>query len=135
MQIEKKVVPLYQKRNQIKFNIQRIKIMKTKETKKNDCKGIIFISSFHRGSETIYAGTIEYLIERTFGYTLECGHSWNEKINPRPKTKKSLVKALNASAEECRRYSDFYELSTKDAFVAAGGVLDDDRHGCVSVKK
>ena len=135
MQIEKKVVPLYHKRNKIKFNIQRIKIMKTKETKKNDWKGIIFISSFHRGSETIYAGTIEYLIERVFGYTLDCGHSWNAKINPRPKTKKSLVNALNASAEECRRYSDFYELSTKDAFIAAGGVLDDNRHGSALVKK
>ena len=83
MPFVKLFVPLYQKRNKIKFNIQRIKIMKTKETKKNDWKGIIFISSFHIGSETIYAGTIEYLIERTFGYTLECGHSWKEKINPR----------------------------------------------------
>ena len=109
--------------------------MKTKETKKNDWKGIIFISSFHRGSETIYAGTIEYLIDRTFGYTLECGHSWNAKISLRPKTKKSLVNALNASANECRRYSDFYGLSNKDAFIAAGGVLDDNRHGYVSVKK
>lgn len=109
--------------------------MKAKETKKNDWKGIIFISSFHRGNETIYAGKIEYLIEHVFGYTLECGHSWNAKINPRPKTKKSLVNALNASANECRRYSDFYDLSNKDAFIAAGGVLDDNRHGYVSVKK
>lgn len=109
--------------------------METKEVKKNYWKDIIFISSFHNGRETIYAGTIEYLIDRTFGYTLECGHSWNAKINLNPKTKKSLVNALNASANECRRYSDFYGLSNKDAFIAAGGVLDDNRHGYVSVKK
>lgn len=109
--------------------------METKKVKKNYWKDIIFISSFHNGSETIYAGTIEYLIDRTFGYTLECGHSWNAKISLRPKTKKSLVNALNASAKECRRYSDFYELSTKDAFIAAGGILDDNRHGSALVKK
>ena len=109
--------------------------METKEVKKNNWKDVIFISSFHNGRETIYAGTREYLIDRVFGYTLECGHSWNDKISLRPKTKKSLVNALNASAEECRRYSEFFRLSTKDAFIAAGGILDDNRHGSVLVKK
>lgn len=59
---------------------------------------------------TDYTGTIEELTTRVFGYTLECGNSWNHKIPLRPKTGKSLVKALNDSAHECRHYSDWYEL-------------------------
>ena len=55
--------------------------MKTKEVKKNNWKDVIFISFFYKGRETIYAGTREYLIDRTFGYTLACGHSWNAKIS------------------------------------------------------
>jgi len=57
-----------------------------------------------------YEGTIEHLVEHVFGYTLECGHSWNSKIPLKPKTAKSLVKALNDSAEVCRHYSDYYKL-------------------------
>jgi len=57
-----------------------------------------------------YTGTIDELCTKVFGYTLECGNSWNSKIPLRPKTGKSLVKALNDSARECRRYSDWYEL-------------------------
>lgn len=52
--------------------------------------------------ETLYTGTIEHLTSDVFGYTLECGNSWNSKINRYPKTGKSLVKALTQSAEECR---------------------------------
>ena len=60
--------------------------------------------------ETEYTGTMEYLVDRVFSYTLECGHSWNEKIPLKPKTGKSLIKALNDSAYECRDYRHSYEL-------------------------
>lgn len=65
----------------------------------------------HDGRETAFEGTLEHLVGRTFGYTLECGHSWNHKIPLEPKSIKSLIKALNASAEECRRYNEYYELA------------------------
>lgn len=61
-------------------------------------------------------GTLEELI-RYFGYTLECGKSWqnepgNKKINTNPRTAKSLVANLNkASANSCRSYqSHYYDL-------------------------
>ena len=72
--------------------------------------------STHRGRETIWEGTIDYLEDEVFGYSLECGHSWNPKINRYPKTVKALVNALNKSADECRRYDDFYEISSKEEF-------------------
>ena len=50
--------------------------------------------------ETIWEGTIEYLVNSVFGYTLECGNSWNRKINCNPKTISALVKALNMSYDE-----------------------------------
>lgn len=59
---------------------------------------------------TEYTGTIDYLVDRVFGYTLECGNSWNRKIPLRPKTGKSLVKALTDSAYECRDYRTYYSL-------------------------
>jgi hypothetical protein len=68
------------------------------------------IISWHHNRKTEYTGTMEYLTTRVFGYTLECGHSWNNKIPENPKTGKSLVKALNDSARECNRYFDYYEL-------------------------
>ena len=61
-------------------------------------------------NETLYTGTIEYLTNKVFGYSLECGNSWNSKINRYPKTGKSLVKALTDSAYECRDYRTHYEL-------------------------
>lgn len=60
--------------------------------------------------ETEYTGTMEYLVNDVFGYTLECGHSWDSKINDSPKTGKSLVKALNESANACRDYRTTYSL-------------------------
>lgn len=50
--------------------------------------------------ETIYEGTLAYLINGVFGYTLQCGSSWNRKINRNPKTIKALVSAINKSYEE-----------------------------------
>ena len=71
----------------------------------------ITIIKTHNGRDTSYTGTIEYLCTNVFGYTLECGNSWNSKIPVRPKTAKSLEKALNDSAYECRRYFDSYRLA------------------------
>ncbi len=101
---------------------------------KKDFKGLVFIASIHRGNRTIYCGSIEHMNNRVFGYTLECGNSWNSKINRYPKTARGLVTALNKSAEECRRYSDYYELSSYEEFVGNGGELDEDRSGSVWVK-
>jgi ribosomal protein L17 len=50
--------------------------------------------------ETIWEGTVDHLVGNVFGYTLECGNSWNRKINSNPKTIGALVKALNASYDE-----------------------------------
>lgn len=52
-----------------------------------------------RNRDREVTGTIEYLT-RYFGYTLECGKSWerergNKKINLHPTTGKSLVTNLN----------------------------------------
>ena len=68
------------------------------------------VKATHRTHETIYEGTMEYMLTQVFGYSLECGHSWNNKIPLEPKSGAALVKALNMSAEECHRYSDYYEL-------------------------
>ena len=77
---------------------------------------ILYIASTHKGRKSIYAGTLEALRNGVFGYTLECGNSWNHKIPRYPKTGKSLVKALNDSAYECNKYEDFYDLVTKEDF-------------------
>ena len=50
--------------------------------------------------ESIFEGTLDHLIDGVFGYTLECGNSWNRKIQRHPKTIKSLIKAINASYDE-----------------------------------
>lgn len=70
-------------------------------------------------------GTLDYLINNYFGYTLECGRSWmHEKgkskipTNDKIKSGKSLVKALNNAENNKARngYSGiWYEL--KEAVV------------------
>ena len=77
---------------------------------------VYYVKSVHNGRETIWEGTLEYLKERVFGYTLECGHSYNSKINSNPKTIKSLVNALEKSAVECSCFGDFYFVSSKEEF-------------------
>ena len=62
----------------------------------------------HKGRELKYTGTLKHLIEDVFGYTLQCGHSWNNRIPLEPKSIKTLINALNKSCDECRRYSDYY---------------------------
>lgn len=70
------------------------------------------VISYHRDSKHEYTGTIDHLVNKVFRYTLECGHSWNAKIPEKPKSIKTLIKALNDSAYECCHYGDWYELKT-----------------------
>ena len=73
----------------------------------------ITVRSYHHGRSHDWTGTVEELRSRVFGYTLECGYSWNAKINRFPKTGKALVKALNQSVEETQGSCfnrDSYEL-------------------------
>ena len=68
-------------------------------------KGVIFVSKIRRGSKTIYAGTIE-----------------------------GLINALNRSADVCNNWSNRYELSSYEDFKANGGELGEDKHGYVVCK-
>jgi uncharacterized protein YihD (DUF1040 family) len=52
------------------------------------------------GRETIFEGTLEHLTDEVFGYTLECGNSWNRKINCNPKTINALITSINKSYDE-----------------------------------
>lgn len=73
----------------------------------------------HRGRANEYTGTLEYLINDVFGYTLEAGHSWEllergtRKVNTNPKSGKGLVSALNNAAYNTMGSCydpDWYEL-------------------------
>lgn len=44
------------------------------------------------------SGTLEYLTSY-FGYTLEIGHSWDNRINPKPKTIRGLISAVQKSSD------------------------------------
>ena len=57
-------------------------------------------SGMNGSRETIFEGTLEHLKNGVFGYTLECGASWNRKINRNPKTISSLITAINKSYNE-----------------------------------
>jgi hypothetical protein len=57
-------------------------------------------SGMGNSRETVWDGTIDELVNNVFGYTLECGNSWNRKINRNPRTIGALIKALNASYDE-----------------------------------
>ena len=73
----------------------------------------ITVRAYHRCRTRDWTGTVEDLRSDVFGYTLECGNSWNHKINRFPKTGKALVKALNQSVDETQGgcYDrDSYEL-------------------------
>lgn len=103
-----------------------------KQNKRNMRK-IVYITSTHRGDERVYAGTVDYLVDKVFGYTLECGHSWNERIKENPKTAPSLVKALNLSAAELNHYSDSYWLSTPEEIAAYKAKCEDENLGSVLI--
>ena len=57
-------------------------------------------SGMNGSRETIFEGTLEHLKNGVFGYTLECGSSWNRKINRNPKTINALITAINKSYDE-----------------------------------
>ena len=73
----------------------------------------ITVVKTRRGKEYEYTGTVEELVTNTFGYTLDCGHGWNAKINRFPKTAASLISSLNKSVTETMGSCydpDYYEL-------------------------
>jgi hypothetical protein len=60
----------------------------------------ILVHNHRNGSVREVKGTLDYLINDYFGYTLECGKSYerergNKKINCNPKSAKSLITNLN----------------------------------------
>lgn len=70
------------------------------------------IIKYRNNRQREITGTLEELKER-FAYHIECGCSWNSKINDNPKTIKSFVKTINECAQELQRGNfnqDYYEL-------------------------
>jgi len=57
------------------------------------------IEKTRKGRSRIVEGTFEELCGY-FEYTLDCGKSWNSKINTKPKSIKSLVSNLQKSYNE-----------------------------------
>lgn len=76
---------------------------------------IQYIKWIHKDRVHVWKGTISELVEK-FVYTLECGHSWCNKIPENPKTLKSLVKALTDSAYVCNEYHDSYYESNEEEY-------------------
>ena len=77
-------------------------------------KEIIIIQT-RKGKDSEIVGTLNYLVNSYFGYTLECGQSYerekgNKKINRNPKSGKSLVDNLNkaVSNSAANGYSSTY---------------------------
>jgi len=62
-------------------------------------KKIYKIRQIRKKREKIIEGTLQELIDY-FGYTLEIGNSWNNKINMNPKTIKTFMSNLIKSYEE-----------------------------------
>ena len=78
-----------------------------------DEKTYIVHKFYGRSSRDYYfKGTLSQLVD-CFGYTLECGNSWNSKIPTKPKNIRSLISALEKSVREtqgsCYR-QDYYEV-------------------------
>lgn len=101
-------------------------IKKYSHTKMKDEEKEYYVIAEHRSSTTIWKGTISHLTNEVFGYTLECGNSWNPRIPRYPKTIKSLVNALNNSASECNRISDYYKVGTEEDWNKAKANGDSD---------
>ncbi len=72
---------------------------------------IIKTRSRYDGSTTTseFTGTLEELTN-DFSYTLECGHSWNQRINRHPKTIRGLLSAINSSYQVKGDYNSYVEL-------------------------
>lgn len=60
----------------------------------------IYCRGNRENSETVVEGTLDYLTNSYFGYTLEIGNSWNPKIKRNPKTIASFITNLQKSYEE-----------------------------------
>lgn len=103
-----------------------------KQNKRNMRK-TVYITATHRGNKRVYSGTVDYLVDKVFGYTLERGHSLNEKIKENPKIAKSLVTALNLSATELNHYSDSYGLSTTEEIAAYKAKCDNEKFDSVLI--
>lgn len=71
-----------------------------------------YLKSHHGDRSTIYKGTIDYLADHVFGYTLLNGHSWNYKINQHPKSYKSLIDNIN---DAFREYQHGYNVDWVEA--------------------
>jgi hypothetical protein len=91
----------------------------------------IYVAAVHRDRTTIWGAPLSEMNHGIFGYTLECGHSWNNKIPREPKGQKSLISALNKSADECRRYSDYYYQPTKEQIAYFEANVSEGMH-CVT---
>lgn len=82
---------------------------------------IYYLNKYHRGRNTIIKGTVEQL-RNYFGYTLECGHSWNNKINLQPTTYKGLISAINKSYHETQGScydQDYVSEATENDYINA----------------
>ena len=80
-----------------------------------------YVKKYHRGRRTVVKGTIEQLV-RYFGYTLECGNSWNSKIKTNPTTYKSLISNLNKSYYETQGScfdQDYVDEATENDYLNA----------------
>lgn len=73
--------------------------MENKLSTKKEKTYKILVSHTKRGDKTV-EGTLDYLTNQYFGYTLEIGQSWNKKIQRHPKTIKSFISSLQKSYEE-----------------------------------
>lgn len=67
----------------------------------------LFTGYCRQSDERVIEGTIDELVTY-FGYTLLIGSQRDARIPLRPRTIKSLVKALNDSAQVTGRYNDSY---------------------------
>lgn len=84
-------------------------------------KKVYYVEKYHRGRTSIIKGTVDQLVSY-FSYTLDCGHSWNSKINPRPTTYKSLISNLNKSFHETQGSCwdpDYVSEATEEDYVKA----------------
>lgn len=83
----------------------------------------VYIAKERNDRITVWTGTVEELAANVFGYTLECGNSWNHRINTSPKTAKGLVKALEMSVDATQGgcyIRDYYFETTKETAEAKG---------------
>ncbi len=81
-----------------------------------------YVKKYHRDHFTIVKGTIDQLVNNYFGYTLECGASWNNRINSKPRTYKSLISNLNKSYRETMGSCwdpDFVDEATEEDYINA----------------